>query len=665
MAMAAAPADATTQQHSDVFGNMTVGDVTAPGAVGCKVRPHDALGDLASALAASGRTAAVVVDMLGSLVALVTENDVMRFYWEGASPKEFLSDWLSEHGDEARASRPKLDRITVAPSTPLTRVAETMVNNAMSGDCACHHIIVADEEAKKYAVFSSLDMIEAICQASYGWGTSQDDACSDPDLRAPSTPERQTVSEVMKQSDSVITCSPSNTMKEVLKCLLMTQQNSALISDSHGIHGIVTPRDAIQAFADGVQNSVIIRDWLQANAANPKERMIESCQLVTEAEAAMMNKKLQHLVVVDPGTSEAVGSVSAMDIALITAVPLCAPLLRSARPKGPQIQEVLEQAWHRNTVCEPRTSLKDIATQMTSPDTASSSVTLEIASEKITCHIMCSEKEDVKKYVLVTEADVMKAFLDKFNAEDAVEDWLVANRGILPAYVIVSPFMNLSDAAAAMLRASAHGRHCHHLVVRGPGRQWTGVLSSLDIVRGLSKLCSPLDVARLGADSTTVSTVMKPISIVPRCTPSDTLKSVLSMLLKSGQGAALVMDETGTPCIEGVITPRCAMQALANGIGQGETVASWMRQRRGSDGPREVVPNLKLYDAALLMGKHGLHHLVVAKRPYCTHPIGIVSSLDIVRGISSIHSPTPFVSLEWLKACRGPAAASVMGHSSS
>eukprot|EP00929_Paragymnodinium_shiwhaense_P070664 TRINITY_DN357_c0_g1_i2.p1 TRINITY_DN357_c0_g1~~TRINITY_DN357_c0_g1_i2.p1 ORF type:complete len:690 (+),score=168.29 TRINITY_DN357_c0_g1_i2:242-2071(+) len=603
-------------------------------------------------MAASGRTAAAVVDMLGNLVALVTENDVMRFYWEGASPKEFLSDWLNEHGDEARASEFKLNRLTVAPSTPLARVAEIMVNNAMAGDCACHHIIVADEEAKKYAVFSSLDLIEAICQANSGKTQA-----SNVNLEGHAT---RTVSEVMKQGDAVITCSPTNTMKEVLKCLLMTQQNSALISDEQGIHGIVTPRDAIQAFADGVQNSVIIRDWLQANAANPKERIIESCKLITEAEAAMVNKKLQHLVVVDPGSLEAVGTVSAMDVALQTAFPQGAPCLRVTHPAGPQIREVLDEAWHQNSVCAVGASLKEVASQMVCPKAASTSVTLEVKSPKISCHILSSEKDKMKKHVLMTESDVMKAFLDNFSPDSAVENWLVAKRDVLPAYVIVSASTMLSDAAAAMLRASARGRHCHHLVVRGPERQWTGVLSSLDIVRGLCKLCPPLDVARLGADATPVSAVMKPINSVPRCTGSDTLKSVLTKLVKSGQNAALVVDESGTPCIEGVITPRCAMQALASGIGQDATVAAWFRQRRGSDGPREVVPNLKLYDAALLMGKHGLHHLVVAKRPYCTHPIGVVSSLDIVRGISAIHTPTPFVSLEWLKACRGPAAGNLL-----
>eukprot|EP00929_Paragymnodinium_shiwhaense_P070665 TRINITY_DN357_c0_g2_i1.p1 TRINITY_DN357_c0_g2~~TRINITY_DN357_c0_g2_i1.p1 ORF type:complete len:663 (+),score=117.30 TRINITY_DN357_c0_g2_i1:75-2063(+) len=637
------------------FGDMTVGEVAAPGDVGCKMRPHDALGDMASAMAASACTAAAVVDMLGNLVALVTENDVMRFYWEGASPKEFLSDWLNEHGDEARASRPKLDRITVDPSTPLRRVAEVMVNNAMSGDCACHHIIVADDEggSKKYAVFSSLDMIEAICQAS----------CRKTQASATQQPaDDRKVSEVMKPSDAVITCSPSNTMKEVLKCLLMTQQNSALISDAQGIYGIVTPRDAIQAFADGVSNSVVIRDWLQANAADPKERIIESCKLLSEAEAAMVHKKLQHLVVIDPDSLEAVGTVSAMDIALQVAFPQGAPLLRVTHPAGPQIQEVLDESWHQATVCAAAASLKDVATQMACPKTASTSVTLEVSSPKITCHILCGEKENrkTKKYVLLTESDVMRAFLDNLSPDNAVEDWLVASRDVLPGCLVVSNSTLLSEAAAAMLRASAHCRHCHHLVVRGRDRQWTGVMSSLDIVRGLCKLCSPLDVARLGADATTVSTVMKPISSVPRCFPSDTLRNVLSMLVQSGQNAALVVDETGTPCIEGVITPRCAMHALASGIGLHETVAVWMRQRGGSDGPREVVPNLNLYDAALLMGKHGLHHLVVAKRPYCTHPIGVVSSLDIVRGISSIQAPMPFVSLQWLRACRGPAAASLL-----
>merc|ERR1712100_457571 len=142
---------------------------------------------------------------------------------------------------------------------------------------------------------------------------------------------------------------------------------------------------------------------------------------------------------------------------------------------------------------------------------------------------------------------------------------------------------------------------------------------------------------------------MKPVDSVPTSHSNDTVQKALTLLTTAGQTCALVLDDSGSLCLDGVITPRCAMQALADGITPEHSLRSWLQRRRQGEGPREVPPSMKLFDAALLMSRHHLHHLVVAERPYCTPPLGVVSSLDLVRGISSIHAPTPFLSLEWLR----------------
>lgn len=111
--------------------------------------------------------------------------------------------------------------------------------------------------------------------------------------------------------------------EDVIKVLLMTQQNSALIVDPHGIYGIVTPRDAVRAFSEGVASSISVTEWVQEwqSAAGP--RLIESTARVADAAAVMTAHNFHHLVVVSPGTAEAVGTVSSLDLALCAKARSC------------------------------------------------------------------------------------------------------------------------------------------------------------------------------------------------------------------------------------------------------------------------------------------------------------------------------------------------------
>lgn len=109
-----------------------------------------------------------------------------------------------------------------------------------------------------------------------------------------------------------------------------------------------------------------------------------------------------------------------------------------------------------------------------------------------------------------------------------------------------------------MLSAAEPGHTCHHLVVRAIDGQWLGVFSALDIARALHSLPSELEVAKTGADQTTIDMIMKPITTVPECRPSDTMYIALNALDIYCQNAAVVADEDG---FHGLITARCALQA--------------------------------------------------------------------------------------------------------
>eukprot|EP00929_Paragymnodinium_shiwhaense_P030511 TRINITY_DN17281_c0_g1_i1.p1 TRINITY_DN17281_c0_g1~~TRINITY_DN17281_c0_g1_i1.p1 ORF type:complete len:675 (-),score=108.42 TRINITY_DN17281_c0_g1_i1:544-2568(-) len=637
----------------DVFGGLTVADLIRHEDCGTGKLPlHYTLGDLAKNLVSTGRTAAVVADCDGNLVGLLTENDVMRAYWEGAVPEDRLSDWLASGA--ARAPVAKLKRLLVHPSTTLVNVAEIMVSNAVSGDCACHHVVIQEESGRIFGAFSSHDMVKALskCEHLRGTGTSAAGAAgADGNGHPPSPAGSQVaaaeaaahvmVSDIMKPRESVFTCALKSSMKEVLKVLLTTHQNAALVVSDDGVFSIMTPRDAVKAFRDGFPNTVVLGDWFRSVAHGPKSRIIGANAHLGEAAALMTEKDINHLVVVQPETSEAVGLVSSLDLVLCgTTRP---PFLRGPLSTGPAVGDLVQQSWYHTSVCAQGYTFQQAVEVLAS--TGDTSAVLTTGS-------------DGSNLALFTENDMMSAYIQGFEHQSPLEEWLLAQdkkRPLVPQHLMVPPSVPLADAVSLVLSASAQTGHaCQHLVMMNTEGKCIGVLSALDVIRGFTMLSPETEIQTMSKDAHEVSMVMQPVSSLTQCKGDDTLQSLLKTLVQECRGAAVVVDEQGTPCLDGVLTARCAVKAMAQDLSQDTTVGSIIKGRQPGDTPREVEPTMRLFDAALLMAKHSLHHLVVAERPYCTPPIGVLSSLDLMRGIASINVHSPFVSLAWLRMCNGP-----------
>eukprot|EP00929_Paragymnodinium_shiwhaense_P023307 TRINITY_DN14621_c0_g1_i1.p1 TRINITY_DN14621_c0_g1~~TRINITY_DN14621_c0_g1_i1.p1 ORF type:complete len:675 (+),score=157.23 TRINITY_DN14621_c0_g1_i1:79-2103(+) len=640
-----APLPACSQPAIDVFLGLTVGEVASDKAGDLKVSADHSLGDIATRLAKNGKSACIVTDAEGSLEALITENDIMLAYWDAVPPAVLVSEWLQNA--PARAPGEKVHRLSVPPQTSLAKACELMVDNAVAGDLACRHVVVQDAYGKACTVLSATDIARAFCEHSSRSDSLSalvlDDAPKKSEVIASST-RNNAVSTVMKSRDAVITCDSEHTIRDVLKILLATNQNCALILDaSSGVQSMVTPRDAVQAFVSNVPNTTLVREWTSEKLVNWSLRSISSTATISEAAALMAAQDISHIVVTDAG-QHVVGIVSSLDVVASSTSRINLAVLRSAPAAGPAVGEVVDQPWHRCAVAKVGITLGDAAKMLV--DECGSYVSLE-----------CTAWHKGTGWMnLLTEDDVVRAYLQGCLASSLAEDCLITHdkRKELPRHMFVKADVALADAASLMLNACAEsGNACHHLVVTNPEGEWKAVLSALDIARGLTSMCSELDVAVLGADTSTVATVMKPIGMVPKCKANDTVAQVLRLLVESGQHAALVVDDNGTPCLDGVVTPRCAIQALVDGTHHDKTIAAWLRNRRPGEGPREVEPTMKLYDAALLMAKHSLHHLVIARRPYITNPIGVLSSLDLVRGVASINASAPFVSLEAVKARSG------------
>ncbi|CAE8676306.1 unnamed protein product [Polarella glacialis] len=650
---------------ADAFGGLTVGQLIAP-RLCCKLLLDYELGDAAEALAVSGQTAAAVCDEHGQVVGLLTENDIMRAFFEGASPDTQLGEWLA--GGMARAPDPVLhEKLMARPTDTLAEVAERMVANAISGDCASHHLLVQNPEGGPVGVLSSHDLVRALCRPEMWANAYFHHTETTPEGKHAAKP--MTVRSIMKPREDVFTCSGASTLKDVVKVLLVTQQNSALIvgEDGEHIYGIVTPQDFVRAFYDGVSNDENVADWLGEIRAGPLDLgealrragapgivmtvggapTISSDASLVDAAATMTDGEVDHLVVVLPGTTLAVGTLSSLD--LILHARARAPVLRPSaiqQGAGPTVGEVVTQYDNLTAVCDIGATLRDAAQFLERYDRTSAAVLMADAAGGVD---------------LLTDDDIMRAYVEGLSGDNSAESYLKGR--FFANFLMVKSTTKLTEAASLMSGSAASGRNlartpCHHLVVSYGTRAeqgWLGTFSALDVARGLCRLDTELDIAKVGADDVTVSKVMKPLSTLPMCKPSDTLKHAITLLLNSRQQAVLVFDENGA--YYGVITPRCAVQALARDVPGDSGVAVWLR-RMEAEMPRQVAPETALLEAAQVMTTYNVHHLVV-KDPYAepaAAPVGVLSSLDLARGMASMYCHSPFVSLGWLWLCRGPAA---------
>eukprot|EP00928_Gymnodinium_smaydae_P008275 TRINITY_DN13011_c0_g1_i1.p1 TRINITY_DN13011_c0_g1~~TRINITY_DN13011_c0_g1_i1.p1 ORF type:complete len:749 (-),score=160.98 TRINITY_DN13011_c0_g1_i1:192-2330(-) len=691
--------DSPAASAPDPFCGLTVADVVGAGNTGCTLQLHYTLGDFAEALTATNRTAAVVVDDDSSLVGLLTENDLLRAYFEGASPDHRLHEWLDSGA--ARASAPLLFKLTVTPSAPLAQVAELMVKNALVGDCACHHVVVREEDGTYHSVLSSRDLVKALCRQELldrppiagvmeGTGDSGSDGDAHPAFReAAETVKHKSIQEVMKPRENVFTCRPSSSMQDVLKVLLMTQQNSTMVVDEHGAYGVVTPRDAVRAFADGVPASISISEWLRTSSISAGSRVITASATLADAAALMTARNVSHLLVLSPGSNVAAGTLSSLDIVLCTRArqPLLRPVAMQA---GPTVGELMKQPWHLVAMCQEGATVDDAFRQLVATGKTSVVVPLPASPSGTRSRFTGGSggfgpwgAEGEK--ALFTESDALRAFLDELPPETTVKHWLTAQEyrhPTMPLHFVVSPSVRLSDAASMMLSAGRAGQPCHHLVVQDDKGNWLGIFSALDLARALCGHCSELDLAKTGAWSTLVSMVMKPVGKVPTCRPSATLRDAARLMKDFAQDAVLVADASDGG-FHGIFTARGLLEAIAEDASNDRcTVGEWLQKHPGIGQRREVAIDTRLLDAAGVMTAESFHHLVVLAPPppnfaadnddmqegsptgdnvtaaaaTSAGPAGVLSSLDVVRGIASMHTQCPFVSLGWLWWCRGPSS---------
>lgn len=241
------------------------------------------------------RTAAGIVGEDGSLLGVLTENDMALAYASGVPCGTPVHVWL-ESG-YARAAPSELPELIVRPSTTLLEAAVRMRAHIES-ETACHHLVVCEEGGGFHGVLSSLDLARALCALRRVRGT--------------------TVSEVMKPRAELPWCSPSDNMREALRKMATVHQNCVLVTGDpftgQQVLGVVTPRDALRAYAEHAPVDVELGHWLRGLQARWEPRQVSAGAPVAEAAAVMTAGFVHHLVAV-AADAEVVGVVSSLDLA--------------------------------------------------------------------------------------------------------------------------------------------------------------------------------------------------------------------------------------------------------------------------------------------------------------------------------------------------------------
>ncbi|CAE7254180.1 unnamed protein product [Symbiodinium natans] len=258
---------------------------------------------------------------------------------------------------------------------------------------------------------------------------------------------------------------------------------------------------------------------------------------------------------------------------------------------------------------------------------------------------------------VLTENDMLLAFVEGTVSSCTVGQWLHGGEARLPNFLVpplsLQPDMPLVEAAARMAVMTNGDFACHHLLVDpGDASRNVALLSALDIARGLLVAASAhasdeaMEVAKLA-----VTCAMKPRAQVPTCTLAESLGDALDLLHSSNQNCVLAIPTSTEDELEkleepegqgaehaivgGAITPGDALRAMSERVNcRSLSLGKWLHKSGISPEHRFVSSESSLADAAAIMCKAGIHHLLV-EEPARSKIVGVISALDIVRALAA------------------------------
>jgi len=276
------------------------------------------LGNACDALAAAGRTAALVQDAQAAVCGVVTENDVLTALTQHESRDRKLGEWLQD--ECSRLPRSMLKAVTLPFDAGLHQAAKVMASLAESdAGFACHHVLVTSEQKTPYLV-SALDVMYGLVLAkdAHDKGFSGNESAA--------AVANLQVSQAMKDRADAATCELSDRLEKAFDVMFKSGQNCCLavagygqgegLDSSHGqtshTAGVITTSDVLKACSEpfsGVHTTVF--GWLQSTML---QRSVLASASLAEAASIMTETGMHHLLVVKAGSEQVVGVLSALDI---------------------------------------------------------------------------------------------------------------------------------------------------------------------------------------------------------------------------------------------------------------------------------------------------------------------------------------------------------------
>eukprot|EP00930_Biecheleria_cincta_P071274 TRINITY_DN58789_c0_g1_i1.p1 TRINITY_DN58789_c0_g1~~TRINITY_DN58789_c0_g1_i1.p1 ORF type:complete len:702 (-),score=134.39 TRINITY_DN58789_c0_g1_i1:39-2144(-) len=669
--MVTPPTTPGTTPASTPFGKTLQGHAAPLTAKGVASQPGDlptcsldtSLGEVADLLIATGHTAVVVSEKTGAFERLITEDDVLTGYLQGAPWDITVREWLRGGGGSSiTASAPPSS--AEQPIPPRSSNVEGRQGN-----------------------HSPHEALQGFLSGSLG-ATS--------------------VADVMEPCASAPSLMPGQTMAQLLRGLLASPSRALLVAGEGGVCGLATASDALWGFKQQVCRSA---DAWARLSTRPGRIELEHYRISTEAPlqqaaSALLRPPsasqetstgiLRSLVAVRPGDFEVVGMLSPShfvqkraaqqeaDIKDEQQVESESDVTKSSVPKRRRQHKNLPNA----------VTVADIAAQRDAP-VCSSDKTLADAADSLAgsgrtaCVVVDSQGNLCG---VLTENDLLQALVDGTSHGCSIAQWLRGGPARLPGFMVPALTLRASatvaDACVEMAQQAQRdeGFACHHLLVRvgsadggqsldtttnSSQAQSFRLLSALDLVRGMIDTVAAEasgaaggagGAAAVRASDLTVEVAMKDrMHAVASCKLSDTLDKAFQVMVDARQNCAIVVHgaAVGDPRltgefeqeqrehghVHGIITADDALLAfMEHDRIQSTTVASWLQRFGCTDdedearvaGRRSIPCSASLSEAALAMAEFNVHHLLVVG-PTGSKITGVISSLDIVQALAECY----------------------------
>eukprot|EP00933_Yihiella_yeosuensis_P085097 TRINITY_DN9989_c1_g1_i2.p1 TRINITY_DN9989_c1_g1~~TRINITY_DN9989_c1_g1_i2.p1 ORF type:complete len:764 (+),score=206.34 TRINITY_DN9989_c1_g1_i2:71-2362(+) len=540
--IAATPPGAGLGSSTGKTGSVTVGDIASKHTYLPKCSSESTLRDLAKMLLTSGETAATVFSPEGEVKGIVTEDDVLHGYLQGAPWDITVGEWLQGGGGawvgtnfqrvEETARPVPVRRINplkvISPDRPLREAIPEFSGDTRGGmgrGQSRSHLLIpgAGNESFIGGVLSPVDVARAV--AERGLLSQMADELG-AELEA-------TVSEVMEPLGNVPAFAPGGSMQQLLSELLASPARTVLIADDDRVIGLTTAQDALWAFHEQVGQS---EDAWQRLSIRPGQVEAEHRSIATDtplqaAASAMMRPAmaseasdvgpLRSLFAVHPSSKEVIGVVSPPDLARGNRASVDRAMAASAVPETAETAEAAQTVGEAEPAKKKRTKRRKkhrmrpevtVAKVATERETVicTPADTLADAAERLlaagrTAAVVLSGGSDVRG--VLTENDILRALVDEAPCDCSIDVWLRGGDARLPGFMVpaltLPPKTSLAEAAASMasMAEGDSGFACHHLLVKsGGGDAGAGLVSGAEEeaseVSKQLKLLSALDIAK-------------------------------------------------------------------------------------------------------------------------------------------------------------------------